>query len=32
MAHVTCQIVWIFGLLKDLEIEHKGPTIIYYNN
>lgn len=32
MANATCEIMWIRGLLKDLEIEQKGPAVLYCDN
>lgn len=32
MANVTYEIVWIRGLLKDLEIDQKHSAMLYYDN
>ena len=28
MANATCEIVWIFSLLKDFGIEHTNPALL----
>ena len=32
MASVTCEITWVMQLLKDLQIEHHKPTMLFYDN
>ena len=32
MASVTYEITWVMQLLKDLQIEHHKPTMLFYDN
>uniref|UniRef100_A0A803NTN7 Uncharacterized protein n=1 Tax=Cannabis sativa TaxID=3483 RepID=A0A803NTN7_CANSA len=32
MANTTCELVWLLSLLKELKVEHKGPTMMYCDN
>ena len=29
---MTCELVWLLSLCRDFGIEHKQPTILYYDN
>ena len=32
MANTSCEIVWLLGLLKDLQVAHKEPALLYCDN
>ena len=32
MAVTTCEITWILALLKDLEVLHPKPAMLFYDN
>ncbi|XP_024026531.1 uncharacterized protein LOC112093074 [Morus notabilis] len=32
MANATCELMWLLSLLKDLEIDHSKPTVLYCDN
>lgn len=32
MAKTTCEIVWLRGLLRDLEVQVRGPTRLFCDN
>ena len=32
VANVTCELIWISALLKDMSIDHRQPTILYCGN
>ena len=31
-TNMTCELVWLLSLSRDFGIEHKQPTILYYDN
>lgn len=32
MAHATYEIIWLLSLLKDLQIEHSKPAVLFCDN
>ena len=32
MANATCEIVWLFSLLKNHGVNHVGPVILFCGN
>ena len=32
MANATCELVWLINLLKDLNIDHIQPDLLFCNN
>lgn len=32
MANVTCELIWLFAILKDLCIDHCYPAVLFYDN
>ncbi|KAM6560886.1 hypothetical protein CsatA_030125 [Cannabis sativa] len=32
MANTTCEVVWLLSILKELQIEHQGPALLYCDN
>ena len=29
MANTTCEILWLLALLKDFQVPHNGPTLLF---
>ena len=32
MASIACELTWLMALLKDLNVSHTQPTLLYYDN
>ncbi|KAM6555970.1 hypothetical protein CsatB_002989 [Cannabis sativa] len=32
MANTTCEVVWLISILKELNVHHEGPTLLFCDN
>lgn len=32
MTNTTCELIWLLSVIKELNIDHNGPALLYCDN